>query len=418
MRVLYVSHTAAVSGGERSLLDLLAALPPSVSALVATPTGRLSEAVQAIGVPTVPITGTAGSLRLHPAHTPRAMVEVARAAWQVHRAARAHGADLIHANSIRAGVVAGLSQAPTLVPPIGGRGVAQGRRAAAPRMVTHVRDCLPGGPVATATMRSVAATADLVLANSHYTGRWIDAVAPGARVEVVYNGIDQGRFDRSRIDGDAVRASLGAAGGRRPLLGVVGQLSEWKGHETAIEALGLLCAEGLDAHLLLIGAAVFVARATRFDNQAYVAHLRDVIARAGLADRVTFVGEREDVPELMATLDALLLPSREEPFGRAVIEAMALEVPVVATTVGGPAEIVTDGVEGYLRDPGDSRGWAQAVRALVEDPSAADEMGRRGRARVQGAFTTAHHVAAVLDVYERTLAGDRPEAHDAGDSRG
>ena len=64
---------------------------------------------------------------------------------------------------------------------------------------------------------------------------------------------------------------------------------------------------------------------------------------------MSFLGEREDVPELIRALDILLLPSWEEPFGRALIEAMALEVPVIATSVGGPAEILDDGREGFLR---------------------------------------------------------------------
>ncbi len=124
------------------------------------------------------------------------------------------------------------------------------------------------------------------------------------------------------------------------LLGVVAQLSPWKGQDTAIEALRILREQGVDAHLLLIGSAKFVARATRFDNEAYVAGLRARVARADLEDRVSWLGEREDVPELVRALDVLLLPSREEPFGRALIEAMALGVPVLATEVGGPPEIV------------------------------------------------------------------------------
>ena len=111
------------------------------------------------------------------------------------------------------------------------------------------------------------------------------------------------------------------------LLGVVAQLSPWKGQDTAIEALRILREQGIDAHLLLIGSAKFVARATRFDNEGYVAGLRRLVADAGLQDHVTWLGEREDVPELVRALDVLLLPSWEEPFGRALIEAMALKCP-------------------------------------------------------------------------------------------
>jgi glycosyltransferase involved in cell wall biosynthesis len=147
-----------------------------------------------------------------------------------------------------------------------------------------------------------------------------------------------------------------------------------------------------------------VARGTRFDNEAYVARLRRLIADSGLAERVSWLGEREDVPELVRALDILLLPSEEEPFGRAVIEAMALEVPVLATSVGGPPEIIQDGREGYLLQPGIAAAWADAICLIAERPDGGAGMGRAGRQRVQEGFTVERHVASMLDVYRRAAA--------------
>ncbi len=394
MRVLYVNHTADVSGGEHSLLGLLRALPEAVQPLVATPPGRLASAVADLGVPTTAIAATAGSLRLHPLHTPRTVAELSVAAVQVRRAARRHHAELVHANSIRAGIAVGLGRPP-------------GAR------VVHVRDCLPAGALATATMRLIAATATTVVANSHYTARSVRAAAPRARVEVVHNAVDLERWDPGRIDRERARARLGRAGGQELLLGVLAQLTPWKGQATAIEALRLVREDGLDAHLLLIGSAKFVASATRFDNNAYVAGLRAQVADAGLQERVSFLGEREDVPELVRALDVLLLPSEEEPFGRALLEAMALGVPVLATNVGGPAEIVEDGREGYLLPPREPQAWAQAIRRLAASPELAAEIGLAGRRRVEREFTIDRHVASMLAVYERALAhagtGERAE---------
>jgi len=103
-------------------------------------------------------------------------------------------------------------------------------------------------------------------------------------------------------------------------------------------------------------------------------------------------------------LDILLLPSEEEPFGRALIEAMALGVPVLATNVGGPPEIIEDGREGYLLPPHEPAAWAQAVRRIAESADRGLEMGRAGRRRVEREFTASHHVAAMLAVYERAIA--------------
>ncbi|MEA2140969.1 MAG: hypothetical protein QOC91_1068 [Solirubrobacteraceae bacterium] len=389
MKVLYVSHTAVVSGAERSLLDLIVALPDTVAPLLATPPGPLQELARERGVATTTITGTAGSLRVHALHTPKALGEMALAAWQVRRRAAHHRADVVHANSIRAGIVLGIARlrrTPTIV---------------------HVRDCLPAGRVSTATLRLIAATATTVVANSAYTARSVRAAAPRAPLHVVHNPVDLARFDPAALDRASARARLGEAGRRRVLLGVVAQLSPWKGQDTAIEALGALHRGGIDAQLLLVGSAKFLDRATRFDNEGYVSGLRDLAVREGVQDRVSWLGEREDVPALVRALDVLLLPSWEEPFGRAVLEAMALEVPVLATDVGGPREIMRDGHEGFLLPPLEPDRWAGAVARLAESPELAVRMGRAGRERVQREFTTAHHARAMLDVYEQAIAKSR-----------
>jgi L-malate glycosyltransferase len=387
MKVLYVNHTAAVSGAERSLLELVAALPDGVQPRLATPAGTLAERARQLAIPTVPITGTAGSLRLHPLRTPVAVGEMAAAAFGVRRALRDFEATLVHANSIRAGLTLRLG------------------RLAVPTVV-HVRDCLPPGRVSTATLRLISAAATTVVANSEYTARSIRAAAPEANVEVVHNPVDLERWNPAAIDRVHARARLPGVRARALLLGVVAQLTPWKGQDTAIETLHLLRLQGVDAHLVLIGSAKFVSGSTRFDNRAYVTALEQRVAELGLEDRVSWLGERDDVVELVAALDVLLLPSHEEPFGRALIEAMALEVPVIATSVGGPPEIVSDGVEGYLVDPHRPAAWAAAIRRL-DDPATGRRMGRAGRDRVEAAFSLGRHVDAIVDVYERTLKGAR-----------
>jgi L-malate glycosyltransferase len=387
MRVIYLNHTAEVSGGERSLLALLSALPlERVRPLLATPDGPLREAAAAAGVETAPLAGTAGSLRLHPLHTPLSVLQLAAAGRQTRALVRRERAALVHANSIRSGIALAAVRAP---------GVAK---------VVHVRDCLPRGAVSDATMRLIGATATTVIANSRHTAEAVRAVAPRARLAVVHSAVDLARFDPTLIDRDRIRASLGRAGERALLLGVVAQLTPWKGQDTAVRALELLRDDGVDAHLLLVGSAKFLARATRHDNAQYVERLRAMIAAAGLSDRVSWLGERDDVPELLRALDVLLLPSTEEPFGRAVVEAMAMEVPVLATNVGGPVEIVRDGQDGRLLPPGEPQAWASALSELAASERLRAEMGRAGRARAREEFGLERHVATVLDVYARALS--------------
>jgi L-malate glycosyltransferase len=384
VKVLYVNHTAEVSGAERSLLDLIEGLPAMIEPLLATPEGRLAEEARRLGIATTKIAGTAGSFKLHPARTPKALAEIGVAAGEIRRAARNHRAVLIHANSVRAGIALGLTHSSAAT-------------------VVHVRDCLPPGRASSTAMRLVGATATTVVANSVYTAGSVLDLAPSAQVEVVHNPVDLGRWDPARIDRVHARAGLKGVRPRALLLGVVAQLTPWKGQDTAIEALRLLRQQGVDAHLLLIGSAKFLSPSARFDNEAYVNELRQRVSAAGLEDRVSWLGEREDVPELVSALDVLLLPSWEEPFGRALIEAMAVRVPVVATSVGGPPEIVSDGQEGFLVAPREPEAWAEAIARFAMSPKLGQEMGRAGRARVEAAFSLEHHVNSMLDVYERAL---------------
>lgn len=386
MRVLFVNHTSEVSGGERSLLDLLSSLRGRVEILVACPPGRLAELLAAGGFATTPITGTAGSLRLHPRHTPRALAEISRAAWQVRAITHRRRIDVVHANSIRAGLIASLAA---------GLG--------APRPVVHLRDVLPPGPVARATFAVIGRGAAVLVANSAHTARRLPPGVPAAQVRVVHNPVDLVRFDPGRADGPALRAELGLAPDAF-VVSVVAQLTPWKGQDDAIRAVAGAACGHPELTLLLAGAATFVDRATRYDNPTYVAGLHALVDELGLDGRVRFLGDRDDVPAILAASDAVLLPSWEEPFGRAVAEGMAMGVPVLATAVGGPAEILVDGEDGFLLAPCEPERWARTLRALIEAPPLRRRIGTRARERALVAFDPEAHARRVIAVYDEALA--------------
>jgi L-malate glycosyltransferase len=386
VRVLYVSHTAEISGGERSLLDFLCALDGRVQAVVATPEGSLSAAIRARGVPVRAIPGTAGSLKPHPIHTPRAVGELARAAWRVRRIARREGVDLVHANSIRAGIVA-----------------ATAARTGAPPALVHVRDVLPDGPLTRATRTVVGRGASAIVANSAYTLERFADRSTDALLAVAHSPVD---LDRLRTGADLdrrrARAALGIPGGAGPVLGVVAQLTPWKAQDDAVRIVAGLRDAHPGVHLLLAGSAKFVSGSNRHDNQAFVQRLEAFVEDLGLGDRVSFLGERSDVPELLRALDIVLLPSWEEPFGRVVVEALAVGVPVAATSAGGPREVLRDGVEGLLLPPRRPDEWVAALSPLLADSARLDEMRRRGPERASG-FDRSSHADRIRSIYEHVL---------------
>ncbi len=385
LRVLYVNHTSQMSGGERSLLLLLRGLPDTAVAVLGCPDGPLAHAARADRVPWVPVTGTAGSLKLHPVYTAHALRDLARAAREVCQACDELGIDLVHANSIRAGLIAAIA-----------------RRMGGPPTVAHVRDVLPRSMVSALTVRTLDAGIDAIVANSRYTLAHLPGAFHGARTVAVHNAVDLAQFDRAATDPAPLRAELALAPDTR-LLAVVAQITPWKGQDTAIRALAGLRARGHDVHLALVGSAKFTAKETRYDNEGFLRSLHALGERLGVAEHVTFMGERADVPAIMAATDVLLMPSWQEPFGRAIIEAMALATPVVATSVGGTGEIIEDGVDGLLVAPEQPQLWEAALHRLLSDPALLRRLGEAGRERARG-FALDRHVEAILQVYADVLA--------------
>lgn len=387
MKVLYLSHTAAVSGGERSLLDLLGALPSNVTPVVASPEGELALLVRTAGVHHELVIGTAGSLSLHWRRTPRAVAEMLAAARQVNGLVKRYRTDLVHANSIRAGIIGGLA------------GLGRG----AP-LVTHVRDVLPDSAVSRACLRFVGARSQALVANSQFTNERNGLPERCGRVEVVHSPVDLSKFDPSRVDRAASRAALNIVASDLTL-GIVGQITPWKGQLEAIETLGVLVARGVSARLFVAGSTTFVDEATRYDNRAYEARLEQRIGELGLRERVHMLGRREDVPEIMAALDLVLVPSWEEPMGRTVLEGMAMGRPVVTTALGGPAELMVDGVHGRVLQGHRPQEWADALQELAEKPRLLEEMGRGNRNHVERLYGLEASTQRLMDLYASVIRG-------------
>lgn len=385
VRVLYLNHTSVVSGGEESLLELVAALPADWTPLVAAPRGPLADRAVASGVTHLPVPGTAGSLRLQPLHTPRALADMLAAAIALRAHVRRTRPSLIHANSIRAGMIVALAGCLSRRP--------------LPPLVVHVRDRLPPSRLSTNILKRTAKAADLMIANSHFTAEGIPPTP--TPVEVVTSPVDLERF-APRHDRDAARTLLGLDLSA-VVLSVIAQLTPWKAQDDAIRILRGLRDRGHDAVLVLAGEAKFVDRATRFDNIAFRRGLEGLVQELGLAGHVRFLGEVEDVRDVLAATDVLLLPSWEEPLGRAVIEALAMGVPVVATTEGGPREIIEDGCQGRLVRPRSPGEWTAVLHEMLDTPELLARMGREARPAVDPAFGLQRHLHDTLRAYESVL---------------
>lgn len=210
----------------------------------------------------------------------------------------------------------------------------------------------------------------------------------------IYDGIDCQEFQPG--GGDAVRREFGIPAGA-PTVGIVGHLQTWKGQLLVVEAVARARKRHSDLHCLIVGGVHRL-------GEAYAAEVRARIAAEGLERHVILAGARSDVPACMDAMDVVIHSSiRPEPFGRVLIEAMALGKPVIAPRLGGPCEIVKDGETGALVAPRDAAAIADAIDHLLADPDRRRAMGRAARARVDAVFDIRHHVRAMEQVFDQIL---------------
>lgn len=398
-RTLFLTHSGVLGGAERSLLDLAAGWPVERRLMVLAE-GPMAGAARARGltVDVEPLGALGAIKRESGAPGLGALADVARLASKV--AAVAKSMDVIHANSQKAFVVA----------------AAAGLLARRP-VVWHLRDILSTAHFSSSNIRASVmlanARAAAVIANSAATAAaFVDAGGKPGKVHVVHNGIDAARFD-AVSDGDvaAMRVALGSNGAnesngadgadaasRAFVLAACARLAPWKGQHVLIAALASLPG----VHAWIIGAALF-------GEDAYAASLRAQAEQLGVADRVRFLGEREDVPTLLRAADAVVHTAVDaEPFGRVVVEGMLARRPVIASDAGGVREILRDGVTGVLVPPGDPLALAEAVeRVRAFSPAACAARCDAAHADAVARFTVPAMVAGVVAVLERVVSGRR-----------
>jgi len=217
-------------------------------------------------------------------------------------------------------------------------------------------------------------------------------IAP-ARVVSIPPGVDIARF-HPRVSGKAVREELGIPAGA-PVVGLVANIRGSKGHNVFLEAAGEILGRSPDARFLIVGDGVGFAE------------VRERVHAMGLEPAVTMMGFRRDIPEVMAALDVLVLPSiRSEATSQVIPQALAVGTPVVASTVGGNPELIRDGETGRLVAPGDGRALARAVLSLLADPERARALARAGQAAALARYSIDASMARTTDVYRALVASN------------
>lgn len=373
LRVLYVSPHAALGGAERVTMDLIAGhdravVEPSVCFLGEGP--LVERCRDELRVPTTvlprPRLGSFGQRR----RTVRAIADLVR---EQH-------IDLVHS-------------AMAWGHAFGGRAAAKAGRPAV--WYQHNRASW-GSRVEVAAALVKAST---IFANSAFTAAEQHRVNPRRTpISVVHYGTVLPAEPRERRR-ERGRAALGL-GEEDFAVGIAARLQRWKGQDVVVRAAASLLRVRESARLLVIGGSLFGL------EPEYAEELKRLATSLGIADRVTFTGFRDDIPDCLAALDVVVHASvHPEPFGLALIEAMAAGTALVAADAGAVREIVTPGVDGLLVPPGEHEALAVALLALYDDRELRWRLARTGettaRERFDAAVMTRRVEAAYAEILKR-----------------
>jgi L-malate glycosyltransferase len=388
-KILFYNHTGQISGAERVLLMILERLDRSrLEPVVLCPaSGRLMRMTTDLGIKTVGLDPLAARFTWRPDRLIRYVASFVR----VIRAARAavvkEAPDIIHANSIRAGLAMSAATVGLGMP-----------------VVWHAHDLLPRHPLSTmirlfacasrrnqivAISRAVAARFGGILL------RWCHRRVP---LTTILNAVDLKRFQPDSASRQEIRRALKVAE-IDLLVGTVGQLTPRKGQHELIQAFAEVALAIPNAMLLIVGEPLFNR------DTDYAHSLIRVANSLGVTDRIRFLGPREDVHAIMRALDLLVVNSRVEPFGLTVVEAMASGTAVLATAVDGITEIVSHGEDGWLVQARDHDALVKAMLTLLRDHGLRAELGRKGRRQANARFSIERFLREVEEFYSTALSG-------------
>ncbi|MBI1977005.1 MAG: lipopolysaccharide heptosyltransferase II [Candidatus Omnitrophica bacterium] len=366
MNILQIVPEMNVGGVERGTYDLAITLvKKGHKSVVVSNGGELAEKLWGSGV-------------IHyklPVHE-KNLITMSRMAKEVTKIIREEKIDLVHARS----------RVPAWI------GFWASRKAGVPLITTcH-------GYYSTGFFSHVMGWGKFVIAISHAMARHMveNFNVPHARIRLIPRGVDLTEF--------CYRGETAAQPGKEEkemIIGIVGRLTPLKGHADFLRAIPRVSQQYRNLRVWVIGDAPK-------EKQSYLTELQTLVRHLGIKDSVEFLGHRSDVTEVLRQLDLLVLATvTPEAFGRVLIEAQAVGVPVVATRVGGVVDVIEDEKTGLLVPPSDSVTMAAVILRVLQDPVLAGQLSRAARQRVEQEFSLEKMVEKTLAVYQEALEHKR-----------
>ncbi len=383
MKILFYNHTGKVSGAERILLLALKKLNRNrFDPLVICPaSGSLAEEVGRLGISCKSLDQLEARFTFRIDFLIKYLFSFYQTIRQLRREILAASPNLIHANSVRAGLAASAASVGTSIP-----------------VFWHLHDEMPRHPLSTAIRWFAAFSSRTHLISTcqavadSFRGTVLRLFGKHIPLRIVENAIELERFTPDPAHRQKIRAELKLSDAEF-VVGIVGLITPRKGQ------IGLICAFA-QAEKQMPGATLLIVGAPMFNkDHLYLEELERSVEQFGLEKSVRFLGLRSDVAAIMQSLDVLVVNSKSEALVIVAIEAMACGTPVIATTVGGIKEMITHQVNGWLVPFGDRELLEKALVTFSREPELRAKFAKNGREIVASRLHADRFIAELEDFF-------------------
>jgi len=387
-RIIYIDHSPKFSGAEKVLLNLLGLMKKSgtgITPVLVCPEGSdIVEYFRKEGVETDPsgmewFTRKAGPLRMLVY-----ALSLVRFSASLAGKIRKHDAAIVQPNTFISAIYSVIPAALTRRP-----------------VVWYMYDILDVDLFNKLFVRFAAFGArKIICASGAVRKRLLEFGVDESKCVVIHNSIlEQGSSDKP--DSKSVRPSLDVPEDA-PLVGIIGQITSWKGQAVFVEAAPAVLREFPSARFVIVGDTMSP------HDREYKESIERLIEKEGLGGKVMLAGFRKDIPSVMGSLDIVVHASvRPDALPTVILEAMFMGKPVVATSVGGVPEIIEDGLSGLIVPPADPGALSKAVLRLLADRALRERMGAQGRKTLLEKFRPEDYLKKVLGVYGQLLGENK-----------
>lgn len=376
IRVMYLTHTAKLGGAEKSLYNLIKNIDTSMyePILVCGENGELVESIKKLGVraEVIPMK------QINTKYKIKGLYRLATTSIKLRNFIKANKIDVVHNNTYRArffGTIAGFMSNI--------------------KIITHVRDIMHW----TFIEKELTKFEDRIIAISNAVNNHIfDQIDSNERIKVsrIYNGVDIDEFNPNTLEKSILRDEY-SIDEDKIILGAVGRFDEWKRFDLFVEAANILKEKYNNLYFFIVGDSF------NEEQDKIKSNIKKLIAKYELNDNVILTGYRRDVSTVMNSFDIFVLTSDNEPFGRVLIEALSLNLPIVSTNNGGAPEIVKENINGILVNYNDKVALAKGIETILDDLNLRKSMENNNRISAKERFSIQSHVLSIQNLYNELI---------------